>query len=179
MATREEMIEYRVSTKGETPDVAATKVDNHLRATGREKEIAGAVAKPAAKAPETPKPSPAVAAQVPRVYSASAPPDKTREYSDVAPPMTRSRAAEVMPKPETDLVGIKQGGEGVYAPRASAAPTGATRYAYVPSDARSPADQSMANMRDTLRKLKPALASHVDNMDDSEVREVYGKTMGI
>lgn len=185
---REELIQKAIAL-GRTPEDAAKIADAWIAKQDESKGEKKAAPKatppakappkpPAAKTPEPPKPSPAVAAQVPRVVEketvkvTTAPigparPDMSRDYSDTMPPMTRSRAAEVMPKPEMDLIGIKQGGEGVYAPRAAAMPS-VMKYA----EADLVGDETR-NMRGTLKAVRPELAAAVDEAPDEEVRSLY------
>ncbi len=181
--TREEVIaafKRNPKTEGMTDAQIAAKADEYLakiagsaepKAAPKTAPKATPAAKappkpPAAKTPEPPKAEVAVVAmKAPARVMGPEAPDRTRDYSDTAPPMTRTRAAEVMPKPEMELIGIKQGGEGVYKARES-----------VPSVMKYETDligDEVRNMRGTLKAVRPELAVAVDEAPDEEVRSLY------
>lgn len=205
MATREEMIEYRVSTKGETPEVAATKVDTHLRATGREKEITGAAPKPApkatppakappkvaaAKTPEPPKPTPAVAAQVPKMSdfpTGQVPTVGGGYYAPAAFP--RSAPTPRVTDREIADAAAEQGIR-TWSPMAAKAPPTATPSVMKYADEADMRDysngggwqftspQEVPAMREKLKKLPHLAKLDVDKAPESDIRELYAEEFG-
>lgn len=204
--TREELIlnlKSNPKTKGMTDAQIAAKADEILpklvekyggEATVKEtvKVAPKAPPKSATPAPKAPAPKPAPVApkvvekETVRVTTAPigpARPDMSRDYSDTMPPMARSRATEVMPKPEMELVGIKQGGEGVYrardmlAPEPSpmldkpAIPSYMTRYGGM-GDIRASEDEA-AGMRAAVKARFPSQAAKIDALDAADLADAY------
>lgn len=216
--TREELIKKAIDL-GRSPDEAAKIADAWIAKQDESKGEKKAEAKPAPKAPPksatpapkapAPKPAPVapkvveketvrVTTAPARVYGAELP-DRTREYSDVTPPMTRSRAAEVMPS-EVSLTGrgglwldreaaakaqaedrareaAKMTARDMLAPEPTpmldkpAIPSYVTRYGGM-GEIRKDEDE-IAGMRAAMKAMKPAKAALVDAMDDADVAAAY------